>query len=81
MNKENNQNIAIKIQKDTEELYEAKKKLSQASKVKECKYKVLIKTHDSITEQQNLPNENKIDDVIVLDSYKNILQNSIKKQL
>ena len=81
LNKESNQNIAIKIQKDTEGLYEAQKKLVQASKVKECKYKVLIKTHDSITEQQNLFNENKIEDVIVLDSYENILQKSIKKQL
>ena len=80
LNKENNQNIAIKIQKKTEDLYEAQKKLVTASKVKECKYKVLIKTHDSITEQQNMFNENKIEDVIILDSYENILQNSINKK-
>ena len=79
LNKEINQNIAIKIQKDTEGLYEAQKKLVEASKVKECKYKVLIKTHNSITEQQNMFKENRIDDVIILDSYENILQHSINK--
>lgn len=81
LNKENNQNIAIKIQKTTEGLYEAQKKLVQASKGKECKYKVLIKTHDSTTEQQNLFNDNKIENVLVLDSYESILKNSIKKLL
>ena len=78
LNKENNQNIAIKIQKNTEELYEAQKKLAEASKVKECNYKVLIKTHDSLTQQQNLFNDEKVKDIIVLDTYENILQNSIK---
>lgn len=81
LNKENNQNIAIKIQKNTEGLYEAQKKLAAASKVKECNYKVLIKTHDSLTQQQNLFNDEKVKDIIVLDTYENILQNSIKKQL
>lgn len=78
LNKENNQNIAIKIQKNTEGLYEAQKKLAEASKVKECNYKVLIKTHDSLTQQQNLFNDEKVNDIIVLDTYENILQNSIK---
>lgn len=81
LNKETNQNIAIKIQKETEELYEAQKKLVAASKVKECKYKVLIKTHDSMTEQQNMFKEKKIEDVIILDSYENILQHSINKKV
>ncbi len=81
LNKENNQNIAIKIQKNTEGLYEAQKKLAAASKVKECNYKVLIKTHDSLTQQQNLFSDEKLKDIIVLDTYENILQNSIKKQL
>ncbi len=81
LNKENNQNIAIKIQKNTEGLYEAQKKLVAASKVKECNYKVLIKTHDSLTQQQNLFNDESVKDIIVLDTYENILQNSIKKQL
>lgn len=80
LNKENNQNIAIKIQKNTEGLYEAQKKLAAASKVKECNYKVLIKTHDSLTQQQNLFNDEKVKDIIVLDTYENILQNFIKKQ-
>lgn len=75
LNKKTNQNIAIKIQKDTEELYEAQRKLVAASKVKECNYKVLIKTHDSTIEQQN-----KFKDVIILDSYENILQHSINKK-
>ena len=84
LDKENNQNIAIKIQKDTEGLYEAQKKLIEASKVKECKYKVLIKTNDLITElnkQENMFNENQIEDVVILDSYENILQKSINKLL
>ncbi len=80
LDKETNQNIAIKIQKDTEELYEAQKKLVAASKVKECKYKVLIKTHDSAIEQQNMFKENKMEDVIILDSYENILQHSINQK-
>ena len=80
INKENNQNIAIKIQKDTEGLYEAQKKLVAASKVKECRYKVLIKTHDSSIEQQNMFKENNIEDVIILDFYENILQHSINKK-
>lgn len=78
LNKKNNQNIAIKIQKNTEELYEAQRKLAEASKVKECNYKVLIKTHDSLAQQQNVVNDEKIKDIIVLDTYENILQNSIK---
>lgn len=77
LNKANNQNIAIKIQKDTEGLYEAQKKLVEASKGKECKYKILIKTHDSKTQQQSMLEQNNIGDVIILDSYENILQKSI----
>lgn len=80
LNKESNQYIAVKIQKDTEELYEAQKKLVAASKVKECKYKVLIKTHDASKEQQNLYEEDNIEDVIILDSYENILQHSINRK-
>lgn len=78
LNKETNKNIAIKIQKSNEELYEAKRKLSEASKSKECQFKVLIKTHESIEEQQNLFNNDKIKDVIVIDTYQNIMNNMIE---
>lgn len=66
LDKTNNQSIAIKIQKDTEKLYEAQKKLIEASKVKKCSYNVLIKTHDERTEDiKEINGEN----VIILDKY------------
>lgn len=78
LDKSINQNIAVKIQKDTEELYEAKKKLSEASKSKECQYKILIKTHENKIEQQKIFNNDDITDVIVIDTYKNIMKNILE---
>jgi site-specific DNA-methyltransferase (adenine-specific) len=81
LNKEKNEKIAIKIQKNTEELNEAKKKLIVAASSKGCNYKVLIKTNDNI-DQQNLFNNNiKEDDVFVIETYKDMLNKIIYKKI
>ena len=81
LNKEKNEKIAIKIQKNTEELNEAKKKLIAAASSKGCNYKVLIKTNDNI-EQQNLFSNNIVeDDVFIIETYKDMLSKIIYKKI
>ena len=81
LDKEKNEKIAIKIQKNTEELNEAKKKLIAAASSKGCNYKVLIKTNDNI-KQQNLFNNNiEDDDVFVIETYRDMLSKVIYKKI
>ena len=80
LNKERNEKIAVKIQKNTEELNEAKKKLIVAASSKGCNYKVLIKTNDNI-DQQNLFSNDIKDDVVVIDTYKHMLNKLMYKEI
>lgn len=80
LNKERNEKIAVKIQKNTEELNEAKKKLIVAASSKGCNYKVLIKTNDNI-DQQNLFSNDIKDDVFVIDTYKDMLNKLMYKEI
>ena len=81
LNKEKNEKIAIKIQKNTEELNEAKRKLITAASSKGCNYKVLIKTNDNIEQQNLFSNNIEEDDVFVIETYKNMLSNLIYKKI
>lgn len=81
LNKEKNEKIAIKIQKNTEELNEAKKKLIAAASSKGCNYKVLIKTNDNIEQQNLFSNNIEEDDVFVIETYKDMLSKIIYKKI
>lgn len=81
LNKEKNEKIAIKIQKNTEELNEAKKKLIAAASSKGCNYKVLIKTNDNIEQQNLFSNNIEEDDVFVIGTYKDMLSKIIYKKI
>lgn len=81
LNKEKNEKIAIKIQKNTEELNEAKKKLITAASLKGCNYKVLIKTNDNIEQQNLFSNNIEEDDVFVIETYKDMLSKIIYKKI
>lgn len=81
LNKEKNEKIAIKIQKNTEELNEAKKKLIVAASSKGCNYKVLIKTNDNIEQQNLFSNNIENDDVFVIETYKDMLNKIIYKKI
>lgn len=80
LNKEKNEKIAIKIQKSTEELNEAKKKLIVAASSKGCNYKVLIKTNDNVGQQNLFGNNIEEDDVFVIETYKDMLSKIIYKK-
>ena len=81
LNKEKNEKIAVKIQKSTEELNEAKNKLIVAASSKGCNYKVLIKTSNNIKQQDSFNNDIKDDDVFVIEAYKNKLNELIYKKV
>ena len=80
LDKEKNDKIAVKIQKDTEELNEAKEKLINAASSKGCNYKVLIKTNDKIEYKNHFNNNIKEDDLFVIETYKNMLNKFIRKE-
>jgi len=70
--------VPIKIQKNYETLYEAKRKLHCAARKRGCDFMILIKTHDCLAEQISMPcTENNRANICVLDS----LELTIHKQL
>ena len=77
LNKEKNEKIAVKIQKNTEGLNEAKEKLIHAASSKGCNYKVLIKTNNDIEKEEISYNDIKDDDVFVIETYRDMLSKLI----
>lgn len=77
LNKKTNQTIAIKIQKDGENLLEAKRKLIEASKNKDCQYKVLIQNENAEQQIPSNSTDSTDHDVVIINTYKNILKDAI----
>ncbi|MBR2786114.1 MAG: site-specific DNA-methyltransferase [Clostridia bacterium] len=77
LNKEKKERIAVKIQKETEELNEAKKKLIVAASSKGCNYKVLIKTNDDVVQEDLFGNCMEDDGVLVIGTYTDMLNKLI----
>ncbi len=71
--------VSIKIQKETESFEEAKYNLLKSSKSKECILKILIKTHYDENLFDYINDENKEENLIVIDSYDLILNEWVQE--
>ena len=74
----NGKPVTVKIQKDCESLQEAKKRLLNASKTKNCEFMILIKTNnfeENLLFMQNLSMES----ILVISSYDLIINDWIKE--
>lgn len=68
--------VAIRIQKDNESIFEAIYLLNQASLKKKCKYSILIRT----SMQSDLDNTDLPSNIVILDSYRMIIEQYIKTE-
>lgn len=73
--------VAVRIQKDTESLSQAKILLQKSRKAQECGLLILVKTQNKVVEEESLGFQKESDSkIVLLNSYELILQELLQKE-